>query len=148
MISGGHQMELGRYTEHSTARGESKAIASVVRSVRPMTTEDHAVARAEPLALVAVGGFAGAISRYAVAGVLPGSFPWGTLAVNVLGSFALGVVVSAPVDGTVALIVGTGFCGAFTTFSSFAFETVRLFETGQRRRATATAVGGLVAGLF
>jgi len=100
-----------------------------------------------PALLVGVGGIAGALARHLVGSRVEGT-AMDTLAVNVFGSFALGVVVSAPVDGTVALAVGTGFCGAFTTFSSFAFETVRLFETGQRRRATATAVGNLVAALL
>jgi len=124
-------MELGRDTEQSTARGESKAIGAVVRSVRPMTTERHALARAEPLALVAVGGFAGAISRYAVAGALPGSFPWGTLAVNALGSFALGVLLyesrlGGVLSAETRLVVGTGFLSSFTTYSTFAVETSQL----------------------
>jgi CrcB protein len=99
------------------------------------------------VALVGVGGVVGAVARHLV-GERVESNVGGTLAVNVLGSFALGVVLAAPVDDAVALAVGTGFCGAFTTFSTFAFETVRLFETGSRRRALANAGGTLVAALL
>jgi CrcB protein len=105
------------------------------------------VAVVNPAVLVGVGGIAGALARHVVGSRVEGT-ALDTLAVNVLGSFALGVLVAVPVDGATALALGTGFCGAFTTFSSFAFETVRLFETGQRRRAVATAVGNLVAALL
>ena len=81
--------------------------------------------------LVAVGGFAGAVCRYAVAVALPAAFPWGTLAVNVAGAFLLGVVVC----GTAGLrrlpeaarpVVVTGFLSSFTTYSAFAAETAAL----------------------
>ena len=54
--------------------------------------DDHVLTRLEPLVLIAVGGFAGAALRHVVALALPGAFPWGTLAANALGSFALGAV--------------------------------------------------------
>jgi CrcB protein len=85
--------------------------------------------RLEPLLLIAVGGFAGAISRHAVAiTLLTGTLPWGTLVANVLGSFALGVLLyEARFAGVLApetrLIVGTGFLSSFTTYSTFAVET-------------------------
>ncbi|MEF8825646.1 MAG: CrcB family protein [Halapricum sp.] len=66
---------------------------------------------------------------------------------NALGSFALGVFATVPLDAGLAFVFATGFCGAFTTFSTFAFETVRLFETGQRRRGLANAAGSLAAAL-
>ncbi|QLH80180.1 fluoride efflux transporter FluC [Halosimplex pelagicum] len=93
--------------------------------------DDHALARLEPLALVAVGGFAGAALRYALALALPGTFPWGTLAVNGLGSFALGVVLyerhfADALSAETRLVVGTGFLSSFTTYSTFAVETTRL----------------------
>jgi CrcB protein len=82
-------------------------------------------------ALVAVGGFAGAASRHGVATVLPAAFPWGTLAVNVVGSFLLGVVVYGietrkTVPDRVRLVVSTGFLSSFTTYSTFAAETAEL----------------------
>lgn len=99
--------------------------------------------------LVAVGGALGAILRYAVGQLLASrSFPWATLTVNVVGSFVLGVVLFGPVDDDLAVLVGTGFCGAFTTFSSFSFETVDLWERGRRRRAVVNAVGNLVASVL
>ena len=82
-------------------------------------------------ALVAAGGFAGALSRHAVALALPGGFPWGTLAVNVAGAFVLGLVVygAADRDGLSAAarrFVATGFLSSFTTYSTFAAETAAL----------------------
>lgn len=99
-----------------------------------------------PVVLVGLGGVAGALARHLV-GERIDARTGDTLAVNVLGSLALGAVLAAPVGDSVALALGTGFCGAFTTFSTFAFETVRLFETGERRRAVANAVVNLAGAL-
>lgn len=102
-----------------------------------------------PLLLVGVGGVVGAVARHLVGRYVTGD-NLDTLAVNVLGSFALGALVAAPSVGSsdpVVLAVGTGFCGAFTTFSSFAFETVRLVETGRHWRAVGNAAGTLAAAL-
>ncbi|WP_132056871.1 fluoride efflux transporter FluC [Halorussus amylolyticus] len=87
-----------------------------------------------PLLLVAVGGFAGAVARHAVAVALPAGFPWGTLAVNVAGSFALGVVLyevrlTGRLTPELRLLVGTGFLSSFTTYSTFAVETAALSPT-------------------
>lgn len=97
--------------------------------------------------LVGLGGVLGALARHAVgARVETGTVD--TLAVNVLGSLALGALLAVPLaDATLALLA-TGFCGAFTTFSTFAFETVRLFETGDRREAVGNAVVTLVGSLL
>lgn len=76
--------------------------------------------------------------------------PWGTLSVNLVGSLVLGVVAGLTVRlGTdvVALLVGTGFCGAFTTFSTFAVESVRLAEAGRWRAAAGNVVGSVALGL-
>lgn len=98
---------------------------------------------------VGIGGSLGAVSRYAV-GLAIERRAVDTLAVNVLGSFLLGVVLGFGVDsGTpLALAVAVGFCGAFTTFSSFAVETVRLAEDGHRFVAAVNAVGTLIAALL
>jgi CrcB protein len=93
-----------------------------------------------------MGGVFGALSRHLVGERLDRG-TLGTLAVNVLGSVALGAVVVAPVDDGVVLAAGTGFCGAFTTFSSFAFETVHLVERGERERALVVAVANLLGAL-
>lgn len=84
---------------------------------------------------VAVGGAIGAVSRYGVTLVFArwfgAGFPWGTLVVNGVGSFVLGVLVEAALSdprispGAKALI-GTGFCGGLTTFSTFSVETLRM----------------------
>jgi CrcB protein len=88
----------------------------------------------KPALLVAVGGFAGAALRYGATVALPGGFPWGTLAVNVLGSFALGgLLYEARLAGRFGprtrLLVGTGFLSSFTTYSTFAAETAGLSRT-------------------
>lgn len=100
-----------------------------------------------PAVLVGVGGVVGALARHAAGERLEREHA-DTFAVNVLGSFLLGAIVAAPVGEPVALALGTGFCGAFTTFSTFAFETVRLYETGRRRRALANAAGHLAGALL
>jgi fluoride exporter len=104
--------------------------------------------------LVALGAAAGAPARWWIdqhvrrrAGH---DFPWGTLLINVLGSFVLGVVLGATAGrsqtGLVAL-VGTGFCGGFTTFSSFGFETFRLVEDGGYVAGTLNVVAGVGLGV-
>ncbi|WP_267639186.1 fluoride efflux transporter CrcB [Haloarchaeobius amylolyticus] len=103
-----------------------------------------------PAYLVGVGGAFGAVLRHWVYTRLKREgdpVPRATLTVNVLGSFVLGLVTFAGAGGDVALFVGTGACGAFTTFSSFGFETVDRWDSGQRRAATSNAVGTLVLSL-
>ncbi|WP_181685485.1 fluoride efflux transporter FluC [Halorhabdus salina] len=100
-----------------------------------------------PAVLVGFGGIAGALARHAV-GQRVEREGGDTFAVNVFGSFLLGAIVAAPLDDPVALALGTGFCGAFTTFSTFAFETVRLYEDGRRRRALANATAHLAGALL
>ncbi|GGN98829.1 MULTISPECIES: fluoride efflux transporter FluC [Haloarcula] len=99
-----------------------------------------------PLLLVGLGGMAGALGRHLVGTRLERNRA-DTLTVNVLGSVLLGALVAAPVGESVTLAVGTGFCGAFTTFSSFAFETVRLAELGHPREAALYAGGTLAVAL-
>lgn len=99
----------------------------------------------DPAHLVGTGGAIGALLRYAVSQRLAErDFPLDTLTVNVLGTFALGLVTFLQPTDSVALLVGTGACGSFTTFSSFSFSTVRLVETGELRLATANALGNLI----
>ncbi len=80
-------------------------------------------------------------------------FPSGILAVNVAGSFVLGVLVGLATNGSadlsddVVLLVGTGFCGALTTFSSFGHDTVRLVEQGDVVRAGANVAANVVLGI-
>ncbi len=97
--------------------------------------------------LVGLGGVLGALSRHLL-GERIETHTADTLAVNVLGSFLLGVFVTVPLDDSLLLVFGTGFCGAFTTFSTFAFETVRLAETGETRRAAGNAVVHLLGAVL
>lgn len=98
---------------------------------------------------VALGGAAGAMTRHAVGLAVEGRRS--LLTVNVLGSVLLGVTLGAPIDGELALALGVGFCGAFTTFSSFAVETVVTVETGDRRGAIRfglLTLGGAIVGIL
>jgi CrcB protein len=105
--------------------------------------------------LVLVGGAVGAPARYLVDRWVQSrhasSFPWGTFVVNVAGCALLGVVAGAVSDGDgpgwLLTLVGTGFCGALTTFSTFSFESVRLVEEGSARVAAAYAGLSVAAGL-
>ncbi|MEU6735406.1 fluoride efflux transporter CrcB [Streptomyces physcomitrii] len=78
-------------------------------------------------------------------------FPWGTLTVNVAGSLVLGLLTGAVSAGAassrLALLLGTGLCGALTTYSTFSYETLRLAGPGTRLLALANVGGTLVAGL-
>jgi len=107
--------------------------------------------------LVALGGAIGSVLRYAVAlaavaWVGPG-FPWGTLTVNVLGCFIVGLVAELATGGLVGISPGvrvflvTGICGGFTTFSSFGLETLQLTRDGALGAAFAYVAGSLVLGL-
>ena len=107
--------------------------------------------------LVGAGGFLGAISRYLVDGwiatVTRGGFPWGTLIVNVSGSFALGLLFALSVERGVLspalrAPVLIGFIGAYTTFSTLTLETWRLVETGSYIAAVVNMGGSVVLGLI
>lgn len=101
-----------------------------------------------PWVLVGAGGAVGALLRYATTTRLDvAAFPYGTVAVNVLGSFVLGVLVFSGVGGDALLLAGVGACGSYTTFSSFAHDTVRLAETGRPGRGAVYAFGTLLAAL-
>jgi CrcB protein len=108
------------------------------------------------LVLIGLGGFAGAITRYLVDGwvvrATGGSFPWGTLVVNVSGSFLLGLLAAMTIDRATlpAEIRGPvliGFIGAYTTFSTYMLESWRLVETGAWPSAVANLAGSVVLGL-
>lgn len=75
------------------------------------------------------------------------SFPTGTFAVNISGATILGIIGGAALPPPVALVAGTGLIGAYTTFSTWMYETYRLTEEGQRRHAALNIVASSVAGL-
>ncbi|MFF9015029.1 fluoride efflux transporter CrcB [Streptomyces sp. NPDC014870] len=100
--------------------------------------------------LVLAGAAVGAPLRYltdrAVQSRHDSVFPWGTFAVNIVGSFVLGMLTG--VSSTRAhLLLGTGLCGALTTYSTFSYETLRLYESGAKGYAAANVAGSLAAGL-
>ena len=108
------------------------------------------------LFLIGLGGFAGAITRYLVDGVVAdrtgGGFPWGTLVINVSGSFILGLLFAMsterailPADIRGPLMIG--FIGAYTTFSTFMLESWRLIESGAWAPAMANLGGSVALGL-
>lgn len=104
------------------------------------------------VALVVLGGALGTLSRFGVNGALPddGLLPLATFAVNVVGSFALGVLLAAVLTRraeSLRLLLGTGFLGAFTTYSALAVETDTLLRGGHLALALVYAAGSLIVGL-
>ena len=101
------------------------------------------------VALVAAGGAVGAVLRHAVylAVEREATIPRATLAVNVLGSFALGALIAAGSGDDAVLFFGVGVCGAFTTFSTFSVETVDAIETGDYQAALGNAAVNLAGAL-
>ena len=107
------------------------------------------------LLAVVVAGAIGASARYLVDGFVQdrveGVFPWGTWAVNVSGSLALGFLTGLALyhglSDAPKAVIGTGFVGAYTTFSTFTYETVRLAEEGSRYEALLNAAASTTAAL-
>ena len=108
-----------------------------------------------PLAWVAfvTASAAGASARYLLDGLVTertdGAFHWGTFLINVSGSFVLGTLTGLGLHHGLTrvprVVLGTGFCGAYTTFSTFTFQTVRLLEKGASGAAVRYAFGTLIA---
>ncbi|MGH3775940.1 MAG: fluoride efflux transporter CrcB [Pseudonocardiaceae bacterium] len=103
--------------------------------------------------LVALGAAIGAPLRYLVDRAVQSRhdtlFPWGTFAVNAAGSFVLGALATTGLHTPtpVMALVGTGLCGALTTYSTFGYETVRLLQEGARLFAVINAAASVIAGL-
>jgi len=105
---------------------------------------------------IALGGLLGTFARFGFQGLVQSrsgaGFPWGTFAVNITGSLLIGFIarlgtgsdVMSP-DLRAGLLIG--FCGAYTTFSTFSYETLTLLQSGAYLRAGAYAVGTVVVGL-
>ncbi|TAM96922.1 MAG: fluoride efflux transporter CrcB [Chitinophagaceae bacterium] len=90
--------------------------------------------------LVGAGGAVGSVARFLsqqmIARYYPSSFPWGTLIVNIVGCFIIGIVYAFGEKGNLLspemrLLLATGFCGGFTTFSTFAYENISLMREGE-----------------
>ncbi|MFJ2909997.1 fluoride efflux transporter CrcB [Streptomyces sp. NPDC087228] len=105
--------------------------------------------------LVIAGAVVGAPLRYLTDRTIQSRhdslFPWGTFTVNVVGCLILGLLTGAVAAGAassaIRLFVGTGLCGALTTYSTFSYETLRLAEDGTRFYAAANITASVVAGL-
>ena len=98
--------------------------------------------------LVAIGGALGSVGRYLVSRWLEGSFPWGTLTVNLVGSLLIGLLTGWVGKGVLSpemkLLLVTGFCGGFTTFSTFACESFNMMKAGDAL-TVALYIGGSVS---
>ena len=110
------------------------------------------------ITLVAAGGALGAMARYLLSGWVArlsqeSAFPWGTLAVNVAGSFLLGLLMGAGSEGRflvppgVQILVGVGFLGALTTFSTFSYEAIEAWRVGDSRIALGYVAANLAGAL-
>ncbi|HTU36608.1 MAG TPA: fluoride efflux transporter CrcB [Acidimicrobiales bacterium] len=105
--------------------------------------------------VVAAGGFFGAPSRYlldrAVTRRVNSDLPWGTFVINVSGSLLLGTLTGLTLSHHLSdlgrALLGTGFCGAYTTFSTFTFETLRLVEDGRYLEAAGNVSVSVMVGL-
>jgi CrcB protein len=105
--------------------------------------------------VVGLGGFVGAVCRYAVSGwaqkLTNSHFPFGTLVVNSIGSLVIGFMAGlfqhAVISPEVRLFIGIGLLGAFTTFSTFSFETMMLLRSGSHLEAFLNIAAGLSLGL-
>jgi CrcB protein len=109
-----------------------------------------------PLLLIGLGGFAGAIARSLVDGFVsdrtPAGFPWGTLVVNLSGSFVLGLLFALTAERAILPEdirgpVLVGFIGAYTTFSTYMLQSWVLIETGAYPAAIANLGGSIILGL-
>ena len=108
------------------------------------------------LLAIAAAGALGAVSRYLVDGLVQnrvqGVFPWGTWVINVSGSLVLGFLTGLALyhglTDTPKAVIGAGFVGAYTTFSTFTYETIRLVEEGSLYEAALNAASSTVAGLL
>jgi CrcB protein len=123
----------------------------------PQFQPDTALSMLMPYLLVGLGGFLGANARFVVVRLVGAAFetrfPLGTFLINISGSFLLGVLgtIAAhkvmPNSETMRLALGIGFLGAFTTFSTFEFETHALFDDGSWLTATTNIFASLFVGL-
>jgi fluoride exporter len=101
--------------------------------------------------MLALAGALGTLARYALGGLVQahaGTFPWGTLAVNVLGAFVLGFLArllfgSTMVTPEIRATIMIGFFGAFTTMSTFSYETIALVNGGEMARAVGYVLGSV-----
>ncbi len=108
---------------------------------------------------VAIGGAVGSVARFWMTGAMTAvtgpRFPWGTLLINVIGSFIIGLVAGFTLTPTrmgvhpdIRIFLMTGICGGFTTFSAFSLQTLELLQTGDIAPAIGYALGSVIACLL
>ena len=105
---------------------------------------------------IAVGAAAGGVSRFYLTVAMQqrfgDAFPWGTLLINITGSLLLGFIIryalaTPSMSLELRLLLTTGFCGGYTTFSSYSYETAMLLETGHYARAAVYSLGSVLLAL-
>jgi CrcB protein len=111
----------------------------------------------QSVALVGIGGAIGSILRYLAGCWLKpyttGGFPWSTFGVNIIGSLLIGILIAyfqtkTPAQNSLQLLLVTGFCGGFTTFSSFTLENIQLIQEGKIAVASTYIVLSIIFGLL
>lgn len=118
-----------------------------------MSTFIQTIPMLRHLILVALGGAVGSTLRYLLSlwlpRTLPGDFPWATLTANLAGCLAIGWLMGrfGPDDTALRLLLVTGFCGGFTTFSAFGYENLQLLQDGQYLMAVSYLLISLIGGL-
>ena len=104
------------------------------------------------LLFVALGGAVGSIGRYLISKYFDCSFPWATLTVNILGSLLIGILTGLIAKGTLSpemkLLLVTGFCGGFTTFSTFANESFTMLKAADYLSVALYAGASVVIGIL
>ncbi|MFM7797188.1 MAG: fluoride efflux transporter CrcB [Candidatus Nitrosotenuis sp.] len=106
--------------------------------------------------MVRLGSSAGGALRYVISICIPtkgSSFPWGTFVVNVVGCFVMGLFIGIIQkhdlqNSELKLLLATGFCGGFTTFSAFAFENLELLKLGNSTTLLTYALGSVILGIL
>ena len=102
--------------------------------------------------LVALGGAIGSVCRYLLSSMNAASWPWGTFAVNILGSLIIGLLVGLVSKGIVSpemkLLLVTGFCGGFTTFSTFANESFGMMKAGDALQIALYVGASVIIGIL
>ena len=103
------------------------------------------------IVFIAIGGALGALARYALGRAIQARsdsvIPFGTFAANILGPLLLGLIVGMNISGSVYMLLGDGFLGAFTTFSTFMYEEISLFADNEKKNAFVYISGTLVLGI-
>ena len=103
----------------------------------------------DPELLVAFGGAAGAITRYLIGEIIrTTAFPFATILVNVLGSFIVAIVLFGGFGADAVHLIGIGFCGALTTFSTFSVQTMSLVEDRKWMEAGIFAIGTTIVAML